>query len=146
MQAIWMKTAFKIDILKALLDKVEGEKLDMNISDLSIIILGADLKTETKKLALSVINGRIKHSLESVSKIVFDIVCDDEILEELSESTSIEEWEEKLVSQADVYLDAFSEDYQGKIMECIVREQSKLTDDLEKYINIWHEFKRGDVC
>lgn len=141
-----MRLSSKIDILKALLDKATGEKLDMNISELSKIILGADLKTETKKTALSIINGRIDHSLESVSKVVFDIVCDDEMIDELSDTSSIEEWEEKVVSQADTYLDLLPEEYQGKIVECVVCEQAKLTDEPERYVDIWKEYKKGDVC
>lgn len=141
-----MKISSKVDILKALLDKAVGEKLDMNISELYRIILGADLKTETKKSALSIINGRINHSLDSVSRVIFDIVCDDEMIDELSDATSIEEWEEKFVSQADTYLDLLPDEYQEKVAECVVREQAKLTDEPEKYVNIWKEYKKGGVC
>ena len=97
----------------------------MNISELSKIILGADLKTETKKNALSIINGRISHTLESVSKVVFDIVCDEEMSDELNKASSIEQWEEKVDSQADRYLELLPEDCQEKVIECIVREQAK---------------------
>ena len=120
-----IRLSSKIDILKALIDKADGEKLDMNISELSKIILGADLKTETKKNALSIINGRISHTLESVSKVVFDIVCDEEMSDELNKASSIEQWEEKVDSQADRYLELLPEDCQEKVIECIVREQAK---------------------
>ena len=141
-----IRLSSKIDILKALIDKADGEKLDMNISELSKIILGADLKTETKKNALSIINGRISHTLESVSKVVFDIVCDEEMSDELNKASSIEQWEEKVDSQADRYLELLPEDCQEKVIECIVREQAKLTDNPEKYIDVWKEYKKGNVC
>ena len=144
-----MRLSSKTDILKALVDKANGETLDMNISELSKIVLGADLKTETKKSALSIINGRISHNLDSVSKPVFDIVCNEEMIEELGDTTSIEEWEEKLVSKADAYLDLLPQEYQEKVVECIVREQAKMTDEPERYVDIWMEYKKhkeGDVC
>jgi len=140
-----MKISSKIDIIKALLDKAKGEKLDMNASELSKIILGADLKTETKKMALSIINGRIKQSLDSVSSAVFDIVCDEDMIEELGDTTSIEEWEEKFISLADTYLDLLPDEYQEKIVECAVREQAKLTDEPKKYVNLWKEYKKGEI-
>ena len=141
-----MMITSKIDILKALLDKATGEKLDMNLSELSKIILRADLKTETKKNVLSIINGRINHSLDSVSKVVVDIVCADEMIDQLNDALSIVEWEEKVISQTDMYFELLSEEYQDRVVECIVREQAKLTDEPEKYINIWKEYKKGDVC
>ncbi len=141
-----LKDTSNADILKALLDKATGEKLDMNISELSKIILGSNLKTKAKKEALSIINGRIVRSLDSVSEVVFNIICDDEMVEDLHSISSIEEWEEKVVSHADKYLDLLPEAYQNKIVECVLREQAKLTDDPERYVNIWKEYKKGDVC
>lgn len=141
-----LKDTSNADILKALLDKATGEKLDMNISELSKIILGSNLKTKAKKEALSIINGRIVRSLDSVSEVVFNIICDDEMVEDLHSISSIEEWEEKVVSHADKYLDLLPETYQNKIVECVLREQAKLTDDPERYVNIWKEYKKGDVC
>ena len=141
-----MKTASKIDILKALLDKAKGEKLDMNISELSKIILGADLKTDTKKNVLSTINGRISNSLDSVSKAVCEIVCDEKMLQEMSEASSIEEWEERVTTNATGYLDFLPVEYQDRVVECIVREQAKRTEEPEKYVDIWMNYKKGDVC
>ncbi len=135
--------ASKVDILKAVLDKATGEKLDMNISELSRIIIGSDLKTNTKKEVLTVIRGRIVYALDSVSKVIYDIVCDDEMLKEMSKASSIEEWEETVMCQADMYLTMLPDDYRNRVVECIVREQAKLTDNPEKYINIWREHKKG---
>jgi len=132
-------------ILKALLDKAVGEKLDMNISDLSKIIIGADLRTETKMSILSIMNRRIERSLDSVSSVVSDIVCDDDMIDELGKTTCIEEWEEKFISQADVYLNILPDEYQERVIESVVREQAKLTDEPDRYINNWKEYKKGDV-
>lgn len=131
--------------MKALLDKVTGEKLDMNISDLSNIIRGSSLRTGVKKEVLTLISSRISNSLDSVSKAVCDIVCDDEMLNELAKATSIEDWENKVIENSDIYLEMLPDWYQDRIVECIVREQAKLTDDPEKYVNIWAEYKKGDI-
>lgn len=136
----------KVDILKALLDKTAGEKLDMNIAELSEIILGSNLKTSVKRVVLSLISGRVSNSLDSVSKAICDIVCDDEMLEEMSDATSIEEWEDKVLLLGNSYLEMLPDGYQDRIVECIVREQAKMTDNPEKYVNIWTEYKKGDVC
>lgn len=133
------------DVIKALLDKADGEKLDMNISEISKIILGADLKTETKKAALAIINGRIKHSLESVSNVIFDIVCDEEMFNEISDASSIGEWEERITLHTEKYLDLLPKEYQNRVIECIVREHANLTEEPEHYMKIWREYKRGDV-
>lgn len=135
----------KVDILKALLDKATGEKLDMNISELSEIILGSNLKTSIKKEVLSLISGRIANSLDSVSKAICNIVCDDELLEEISDADSIEEWENKVLVHGGTYLEMLPDGYQDRVVECIVREQAKMTDNPEKYVNIWSEYKKGDV-
>ena len=136
----------KVDILKALIDKVVGERLDMNISELTEIILGSTLKSSVKKDVLSLISGRGANSLESISKTVCEIVCDDEMAEDLDRSNSIEEWEDRILYHGDSYLEFLSNDYQDKIVECIVREYAKRTGNPEKYISIWTEYKKGDVC
>lgn len=136
----------KNNILKALLDKAAGEELDMNISELSEIILGSDLKASVKREILSLISGRISKSLESVSKAVTDIVCDDEMVKGISEVTSVEDWESKILDLGSSYLDRMSIEYQNKVMECIVLEYAKKTDDPEKYVNIWEKYKKGDIC
>mgnify|MGYP004508111373 FL=1 len=136
----------KNNILKALLDKAAGEELDMNISELSEIILGSDLKASVKREILSLISGRISKSLESVSKAVTDIVCNDEMVKGISEVTSVEDWESKILDLGSSYLDRMSIEYQNKVMECIVLEYAKKTDDPEKYVNIWEKYKKGDIC
>lgn len=140
-----MSESSKVDILKALLDKTAGEKLDMNIAELSEIILGSSLKTSVKKEVLSLVSGRVSKSIDSISKAICDIVCDDEMLEELSDATSIEEWEDKVLLLGNSYLEMLPDGYQDRVVECIVREQAKMTDDPEKYVNIWAEYKKGDV-
>lgn len=135
----------KADILKALLDKIAGEKLDMNIAELSEIILGLNLKTSVKKEVLSLISGRGSNSLYSISKAIYDIICDDEMLEKMSDATSIEEWEDKVLLLGNSYFEMLPDGYQDRVVECIVREQAKMTDNPEKYVNLWAEYKKGDV-
>ena len=141
-----MGESFVVDILKALLDKVTGEKLDMNVSELSEIILGSSLKACIKKEVLTLIAGRVSRSLDSVSKTICDIVCDDEMLKEIAGATSIKEWEDKILDLGSSYLDMLPNEYQEMVVECIMQEQAKMTDDPEKYIKIWEEYKKGDVC
>ena len=43
------------------------------------------------------------------------------------------------------YFEMLPDGYQDKVVECIVREQAKLTENPEKYVNIWAEYKKGDV-
>ncbi len=140
-----MNKASKVDILKALLDKATGDKLDMNISELSKMILYSDMKTSVKREVLSLISGRTSRSLDSVSKAIYDIVCDAELQEAITETTSIEEWESCIKDLGSSYLEMLPEGYQDRVIECIVREQAKMTDDPEKYVNIWSEYKKGDV-
>ena len=67
------------------------------------------------------------------------------MLEEMSDATSIEEWEDKVLLLGNSYLEMLPDGYQERVVECIVREQAKMTDDPEKYVNIWAEYKKGDV-
>ena len=117
----------------------------MNIAELSEIILGSNMKTSIKKEVLSLISGRRANSINSISKAVFEIVCDDEMLEEMSDAISIEDWEDKVLNFGNTYLELLPDGYQDMVVECIVREQAKLTDNPEKYVNIWAEYKKGDV-
>lgn len=135
----------KADILKALLDKIAGEKLDMNIAELSGIILKSSLKTDIKKVALSLVSGRCPKTIDCISKVVYDIVCDDEALEEIGKAASVEEWEDTILTLNNSYLKMLSEEYQQKVVECILIEQAKITDDPDKYINIWTKHKRKDI-
>lgn len=133
------------DILKALFDKVAGERLDMNLSELSRIILGSNLKTSVKKEVLSLVSSHISDSLDSISKVVYDIVCDEDMRNEILEAKSIEEWEDKVITLENEYLEMLPEEYGSKVIECIVREQARMTDDPGKYINIWKEYKKGGI-
>lgn len=137
----------KVDLVKALIDKSGGEKLDMNISELTEIILGSDLSTTIKKESLVLISGRISpNTVAGVSKTVCDIICGDTVFEETACAASIEEWENKVLSLGNEYFDLLPDGYQDRVVECIVREQAKLTDDPEKYVHIWEKYKEGSVC
>lgn len=140
-----MRECPKVDILKSLLDKTTGEKLDMNISELTEIILKSDLKTSVKKEALFLISGRVPNSLDSVSKAIYDIVCDDEMLVKITDATSIEDWKDKILVFGGSYLEMLPDRYQDRIVECIVREQAKMTENPEKYIDLWNKYKKGDI-
>jgi hypothetical protein len=139
------KSISELNILKALLDKVTGEKLDMNISDLSKTILEADLKTETKKSALIIISGRINHTLESISSVVFDMVCNEKTINELGNASSMDDWEEKLILNSNSCLKLLPEEYQYRAIECVVIEQAKLTKEPELYIDNWKKYKKGNI-
>lgn len=144
-ESIEGKAILEVNILKALLDKVKGEKLDMNISDLSKIILEADLKTDTKKFALIIINGRIKNSLESISSVVFDMICNEKMIKELGNAGSMKDWEEKLILNANSCLKLLPEEYQDRAIECVVIEQAKLTKEPKLYIDNWKKYKKGNI-
>lgn len=91
------------------------------------------------------VSSHISDSLDSISKVVYDIVCDEDMRNEILEAKSIEEWEDKVITLENEYLEMLPEEYGSKVIECIVREQARMTDDPGKYINIWKEYKKGGI-
>ena len=132
-------------LLQNLLKKEEGESLELNIQQLSQILLRLPVPTKTKIAALKALqkNGRCKQ--KDIQAVVYDLVCTSVVEKELDNVESIEEWRDVIVYSGNVELSDLSRNVQNQIGELILREQIERFGRPETYLTQWQEFCKRKV-
>ena len=132
-------------VIQNLLNKTTGEKLDMNLSELSALVVGMDIPSRTKIAALKALRMNGTCTLANISPVVYDLTCSPSIEKEANEADSIEEWKNALVYANKSALSDLNEQDQNTAVECILREQIDRFGKPEKYLDIWDSFIKGEV-
>lgn len=132
-------------VIKNLLNKYTGEKLDMNPSELSDLIIGLDISSHTKISALKVIRMNGSCTLADISPVIYDFVCSPSIEKEAEDADSIEEWKNVLIYTNDSALADLDEQDQIIAVECILQEQINRFGKPSRYLDIWRNYLKGEV-
>lgn len=132
-------------ILGSLLDKVAGERLDMNMAELTRRIVASVLPTNVKTAALGLIKRNGKVTLSEIAPVIYDAVVSPGLEEEAQEAESIEEWKDVFLGAEGASLSEFNENEQNVIVECILREQVARYDKPDEYLETWQKYIRGEV-
>lgn len=131
--------------IQNLLNKTAGEKLDMNLSELSALVTGMDIPSRTKIAALKALRMNGACTLADISPVIYDLTCSPSVEKEADEADSIEEWKNALVFANESVLSDLDEQDQNIAVECILREQIKRFGRPEEYLDTWNRFLKGGV-
>ena len=132
-------------VIQNLLNKAAGEKLDMNFSELSALIIGMDISSRIKIAALKALRVNGACTLADISPVIYDLSCSPSVEKEANEADSIEEWKNVLVYSNDSALSALDEQEQNIAVECILREQIERYGKPAEYLDTWNKFLKGEV-
>ena len=142
-------TSFSCDkstiVIQNLLYKTAGEKLDMNLSELSALIIGMDIPSRTKISALKALRTNGACTLADISPVIYDLICSPSIEKEAEEADSIEEWKNVLIYANNSALADLDEQDQNTAVECILREQIERFGKPSEYLDTWSSFLKGEV-
>lgn len=142
-------TSFSCDkstiVIQNLLNKTAGEKLDMNLSELSALIIGMDIPSRTKISALKALRTNGACTLTDISPVIYDLICSPSIEKEAEEADSIEEWKNVLIYANNSALANLDEQEQNTAIECILREQIERFGKPSEYLDTWSSFLKGEV-
>lgn len=142
-------TSFSCDkstiVIQNLLNKTAGEKLDMNLSELSALIIGMDIPSRTKISALKALRTNGACTLADISPVIYDLICSPSIEKEAEEADSIEEWKNVLIYANNSALADLDEQDQNAAVECILREQIERFGKPSEYLDTWSSFLKGEV-
>ncbi|MBE6662880.1 MAG: ATP-binding protein [Ruminococcaceae bacterium] len=135
----------KQSLIKALVQKQSGEKMEMTIGELVKMIINMAIPTSIKIQAIRALskNGRCsKTDIASVlSKLVFTAET-----EKLSQETeSLDEWKEEIVYSIDSPLDYLAEDDQNLVIECILIDLIAQKRRPPEYLDQWRKYLEGTV-
>lgn len=135
----------KKTLIQSLLRKNVGEQLDMTVGELTDMLIGMDIPTNLKMKAIKVfrINGTC--SLNDISPIIYDLVCNYLTEKEAENVDSIEEWRNVFIYAQDSLLADFDTSNQNRAIECVLREQIERYDKPAEYLNAWNEFLKKEV-
>jgi Predicted ATPase len=128
-----------------LLNKVSGERLDVNMAEMIQEVIASSLPAKVKTEAIRILRRNGALQLSDISPIIYDIVCTSEIEKEAERADSIEEWKNILIYSEDSITSDFDESEQNRIVECILREQIARYDKPDEYLETWHKFIKGEV-
>lgn len=140
----WSNESRKTLILN-LLKKNVGENLDMNIGELTEMLVTMDISTSSKIKALRAFRVNGSCSLKSISSIIYELICDPLTEKESEKVDSLEEWKNVFLYAQNALLTSFDSLNQNKAIECILREQIERYNKPIEYLDIWNEFLKKEV-
>lgn len=132
-------------LVRNLLYKAGGEKLDMNMSELSTLLLGMNLPSQTKIKALKALRANGACTLDDIRSVIYELTCTPAAEKEAEAAESVEEWKNALVYANGSILAELNETERNAAIECILREQIDRYDKPENYLDIWNRFLQGEV-
>lgn len=132
-------------LVKNLLHKNAGEKLDMTIGCLTEMLLGMEISTNAKIKAIKAFRVNGKCSVDDIRSVIYDLICNETTEKEAEEADSIEEWKDVFVYAQDSLIADLDPSYQNMVIECILREQIERYDKPVEYLDKWKEFLKTDV-
>lgn len=132
-------------ILRSILKKAEGEKLEYSVGELKDMVTEADLPSKVKINILKALDRNGTESLEEISSAVYDLVCTPDIETESEKTESIEEWKDTFVYSEGSLLRNLDERLQNAAVECILIEQIKRYNKPPEYIDLWNDYLKGVV-
>ena len=132
-------------LLQNLLKKVEGERLDLNIGELSKIVVNESIPSKIKIKGLQVLRKSGICTSAEIAPVIYDLICTPAMEKEAEGADSIEDWKNIFLCASRFNLQAFDEADQNTILECILREEIKRYGKPKEYLDIWSEFLEGKV-
>ena len=128
-----------------LLKKFSGEKLDMNLDEMSSMLIGMDIPSKTKIVALKAFRVNGACDLNDISSVVYDLICTPAVEKEAETAESIEEWKNTFLCSNQLSLTELDEKSQNKVVECVLREQIERYNKPEEYLDTWNKYLQGEV-
>ena len=137
--------SYEKKLIESLLNKVAGERFDLNMDQLVDDIIRTSLKTGSKVKAIELLKRNGKITLSDISSVVYDVVSSPEAEKEAEEAESIEDWKNVFLYSGGAIASEFPEKEQNEIAECILREQIARYDKPDEYLETWYKYIRGEV-
>lgn len=134
-----------IVVINKLLDKVSGERLDLNMSELVQKVIKSSISTKVKADIIGLFKRNGEIGLDDISSAIYGIVCSPELEKEADRADSIENWKNTFVYSADSIISDLPEEKQNLIVECILREQIARHDKPDEYLETWYKYVSGEV-
>ena len=132
-------------LLHNLIGKTTGQRMDMNIKELTALLVGLNIMAGTKIQLLRAIQSNGKCELSDISSAIYDLCCSGEAEQKAEAADSLEEWRDAFLYTGDTPLSRLSESDQNVAVECILREQIERYQKPTEYLEIWNRFMRGEV-
>ncbi len=132
-------------VIQNLMLKKMNARLDMNIHELSKIIMGLNIKSETKIKALNALKTNGACELSDISPVIYELISTPSIEKEAEYAESIEEWKNVFLYSGNSGIADLDEMSQNTIIECILREQIERFNKPKEYLETWYSFLRGEV-
>lgn len=132
-------------LLHNLICKSTGTRMNMNLKELTSILVGMDLPAERKISLLKALRKNGKCNISDISQAVYELCCDRKTQAEAEKEETIEEWKNTIVYAENSGLSYLERTEQNIAVECILREQIKRHIKPAEYLEIWNSFLRGDV-
>lgn len=132
-------------LLRNLLKKSSGERLDMNLDELTSMLIGMDIPSKTKIAALKAFRVNGECPVNDISSVIYDLICTPAVEKEAETAESIEEWKNTFLCSNQLSLTELDEESQNKVVECVLREQIERYNKPEEYLDTWNKYLQGEV-
>ncbi|SDB13819.1 ATP-binding protein [Butyrivibrio sp. INlla16] len=137
--------SLRIKLIRRLLAKTAGERMDLNLSQAINEVIMSPLKSKTKIEAISALSRNGKAEKSEISSVIYDIICTEQMEKEAEGVDSIDEWKAVFVSANDSMIELLDENEQNQVLECVLREQIERYGRPQEYLETWNKYLRGEV-
>ena len=132
-------------VINKLLDRVAGERLDLNMDELVRIVIRSSISTRAKAEIIRLFKRNGEVELSDISSVIYEIVSSPELEKEADKAESIEDWRNTFVYSEESIISDLPEEKQNQIAECILREQIGRHDKPDEYLETWYKYVSGEV-
>ena len=137
--------AARQSLMRELLHKLAGEKLEQTVGELTHMLTGMELPARTKIKAFRALRTNGACLMKDVSAVVYDLSCSPAMEQEAEMAESVEEWRNTFVYAEDSVLADLSETQQNTAVEYILKEQIERYGKPVEYLETWNQFLKGEV-
>ena len=132
-------------VVNKLLDRVAGERLDLNMTELVQKVVSSSIPTRTKAEIIKIFKRNGEVTLKDISSVIYDIICTPELVKAADNADSIEDWKNTFIYTEGSFVSDLSEEKQNQIAECILREEITRYDKPDEYLETWYRYVSGEV-
>ena len=132
-------------MIKALVQKHSGEKMEMTVGELIKMIINMTMPTSIKIQAIKALSKNGRCSKTDIATVLSSLVFTAETEKLSQETESIDEWKEEIIYSVDSPLDYLAEDDQNLVVECILIDLIAQKRRPAEYLEQWRKYLEGTV-
>lgn len=135
----------KSTIIRCILGKIIGRKVEYNLEELEKRIYSSNFSTEIKLDVIRALSLKNIRDISCISGTINKLLDGKKTFEFAKSARNIEEWNEMLISSMDNSILNLEDDYINVVLQCLIREKRFEDKTFDDTYEKWTEYMRGKL-